>query len=179
MRDYLTPTLLTMMSPSISGIIAISIVAAAVSTANGIIISVSSSLFTEFLHGKKNLAYSAALDLALTFIASIAAYLRPAYIVELSVITSLFLLPLAPITIAGLKAESYIRRASRLSAAAALIVGDALALLALKAVGASAVFTSEFLGLPISALVLLISSAAVAIGLLFDVSSKKRGVQKD
>jgi len=177
-RDYLTPTLLTMMSPSISGIIAISIVAAAVSTANGIIISVSSSIFTEFLHGKKNLAYSAALDLALAFIASIAAYLRPAYIVELSVITSLFLLPLAPITIAGLKAESYIRRASRLSAAAALIVGDVLAFLALKAVGASAVFTSEFLGLPISALVLLISSAAVAIGVLFDISSKKRGVQK-
>jgi len=177
MRDYLTPTLLTLMSPSISGIIAISIIAAAVSTANGIIISVSSSIFTEFLHGKKKLAYSAALDLALTFIASAATYLKPSYIVELSVITSLFLLPLAPITIVGLKAERYIGRASRLSAAATLIIGDVLAFLALKAVGASAVFTSRFLGLPISALVLLISSAAVAIGLLFDAITKKRGVQ--
>ncbi|MEM1606240.1 MAG: sodium:solute symporter family protein, partial [Fervidicoccaceae archaeon] len=123
-RDKVTPTILGMINPFVSSIIAVSIVAAAVSTANSIILAVSSSLFKDLLMTKnEKRVHMISIDIALVLIIALIAYFRVGYIVDLSVLTSVLLIPLAPLTIVGVALNKYINKYSRVTGIISVIVG--------------------------------------------------------
>lgn len=168
-RDAVTPALLSMADPWLASFVYVSIVAAAVSTANGIVLSVASSVFSELVPARwrrRELAASNAASLALTAAASAFAYYRPGYIVDLSVLTSSILLPLAPLLLLLMASPGAAKRgASRLLLHASLAAGVAPPLWAWLAGGIQAVFSRAYWGLPVQALSLLLSTplAAAAI----------------
>ena len=103
-RDLVTPTLLGYINPFISGFIFTSILAASISTVDSILHVVSISFSRAYRDYKKIprvtekfLAYIL-IVLLLTGV-SVLSYYRLAFVVELSVISSFLLLPLAPSTI--------------------------------------------------------------------------------
>lgn len=107
-RDSVTPNLLSRANSIFASYVFVSIIAAAVSTANSIILTVASSIVREFYekivkNPVENISKKISLlsIIVMTILASIVALLKPAFIVELSVISSVMLLPLAPITIVG------------------------------------------------------------------------------
>ncbi|MGC8996558.1 MAG: sodium:solute symporter family protein [Fervidicoccaceae archaeon] len=175
--NYVTPALLSGISSTISAIVGVSIIAAAVSTADGIILSLSSSLFRDLLGlREKSTLFTATIDVLLTAVASFLAYLKPAYIVELSVLTSVLLLPLAPISIFGIWLENKIGRFSKISSGISLVFGIVVALIGLYLNGANKIFTSLILGLPLSAWVILISTAILGVGIILDLTIRKTSI---
>ncbi|MGB9830797.1 MAG: sodium:solute symporter family protein [Fervidicoccus fontis] len=171
--NYVTPAILSKLSAIAAGFIGISIIAAAISTADGIILSVSSAIFKDLLGLKdKKVELIATIDVVLTVVASILAYLHPAYIVDLSVMTSLLLLPLAPVTIAGIAFKNKLGKFSRASSLASIISGVTIGVYGLYANGARRIFTSMLCGLPTSLWVLLISCFVIVIGIYLDYQSK-------
>jgi SSS family solute:Na+ symporter len=102
--------------------------------------------------------------------------LKPAYIVELSVLTSVLLLPLAPISIFGIWLENKIGRFSKISSGISLVFGIVVALIGLYLNGANKIFTSLILGLPLSAWVILISTAILGVGIILDLTIRKTSI---
>lgn len=109
-RDLVTPYMVTFLTPPwLASTVLVGIVAAAVSTADSIVLSVSSGA-VKLLHRACGSSLSKVLLRLLTpssmmlmlIPASALALFRLAYVVELSVVSSALLIPLAPITIAGL-----------------------------------------------------------------------------
>ncbi len=92
-RDLVTPTLLNLMPTSIALIIALSILAAAVTTANSIILSLSSMVSRDIVK-EKGMRVGQISVIILTILVAIFASFRPGYIVELSVLSSTILLSL-------------------------------------------------------------------------------------
>lgn len=164
-RDAVTPTLLTHAPYPLAAVVYVSIVAAAMSTANSIILSVASSfvrdIYENRLGGRHPILVSNAVVTALAILAALIAWFRPANIVELSVLSSTLLLPAAAPTIAG------VIKPSRLGSwgLAAFLAGEAVVWAAFFIYGAKTNTASPFLGLPIPLVSLLISLAVVLIGL--------------
>lgn len=174
-RDLVTPTILTYADPMIASFIYVSITAAAISTANSIILSVASSFVRDFyerrarvVSPRRSYVLSNAVVACLVALAALIAYARPGFIVEMSVLSSVVLLPLAPITLlAWLRPSRSISSAVKMGAVAALLAGVGVALYGAVVYGPRKAFVVSWGPLPISAWILLISSLAVLMPLSF------------
>ncbi|RLG82682.1 MAG: hypothetical protein DRO39_09270, partial [Thermoprotei archaeon] len=98
------------------------------------------------------------------------AMLRLGFVVELSVLTSILLLPLAPVTLLAWSSPRLVEERGPV-ALTAIALGEAVAAVAVALRGVRGVFISTAAGLPIPAWV-LIASAAPLLALL-----RRRGVK--
>ncbi len=178
-RDLVTPTLLKLADPISSAFIYVSIIAAALSTANSIILTVTSSIIRDFYESRvrsasptKLLTATSITIITLTALSSIIAYLRPSFIVEMSVISSVILLPLAPITLIAWINHREARKL-RYGAIASLIIGTSISMLAATSYGPAKSFLITFYGLPLSAWVLITSSLIMLVNYLTNAVSIK------
>ncbi|MEM4487364.1 MAG: sodium:solute symporter family protein [Desulfurococcaceae archaeon] len=165
--DDVTPYLLSLFNPLVASIVAVSIIAAGVSTANSIVLAVSSSVVKDVLL-KEKLMVARLVDTLLVVIASIIAMQNIGFIVELSVLTSVILLPLAPATILGIYREKLIGKYTRLSCPLSIIAGASVGVLYSLTYGPRSAFTQPVLGAPISIYVLGISSLMLISGYALD-----------
>lgn len=117
-RDAVTPTLLGMMPPLLGAAISLSIFAAAITTANSIVLTLS-SMITRDLLGSEKVGSGRALIVILTIAIAVFAYSRPGYIVELSVLSSTILLCQLPLIIGVF----HFKRGGRLAGIATLSAG--------------------------------------------------------
>jgi len=168
-RDLVTPTLLAAVNPILSAIVFTGIAAAAITTADSIILTLASSSSRDLAYrlderGRMVVGYA---SIALFTIAALAvAYLRLGFIVDLAVLTSLMLLPLAPATLA-----CWLNiRASHRTAIASIALGFTVVLIAVASniEKPSKALLATYLGIPISILVLAISTMTLALGLIVE-----------
>ena len=117
-RDAVTPTLLGMLPSWLGVAISISIFAAAVTTANSIVLTLS-SMISRDLFGSERVEVGRVLIVLLTIAIAVFASKRPSYIVELAVLSSTILLCQLPL-IFGM---FHFRRGGKVSAVATLLVG--------------------------------------------------------
>lgn len=167
-RERVTPYLLTLMNPFVGSLIAVSIIAAAVSTSNSIVLAVSGSVLS-CTRIKESLIIARLTDLALVIAAGFVAYLNPGFIVDLSVLTSVILLPLAPITLVAVYLHSRVGRFTRAASLTSLIAGTGFATYYAVTLGPRRTFIEVVNGAPVSAWTLIISSAILIIGVVADV----------
>lgn len=163
-RDAVTPTLLTHAPTPIAAVVYVSIVAAAMSTANSIILSVASSfvrdIYEKRLGGRHPILVSNTVVVALAAAAALIAWYRPSNIVELSVLSSTLLLPAAAPTIAG----AVTRRRLGHWGLAAFLAGEAIVWAAFPVYGAKTNTAAPLLGIPVPAIAFLVSLAITLIG---------------
>lgn len=170
-RDSVTPTFLKLAHPLLASVVYVGIIAAAISTANSIVLTVASSItrdlyerITHTPNQRVSKAVTAISIASLTITAALVAYYRPAFIVDLSVLSSVMLIPLAPITLLGVyskpsKAKSY-------SALASLLTGCGLTMALAITKGPVRVLREALMGVPIPLLILTISTAIMLSPLL-------------
>ena len=172
-RDLVTPTLISLAHPLLSAIIFTSIVAAAISTADSIILTLASaasrdlySKLSSLPSEKRSLIIGYITIVLLIIITALIATIRPGFVVEMSVLSSVILLPLAPITIAAwvMPHKTISNKYTSLCATLGLIIGVAISLYAAIIYGPKKAFITTWLGLPISGWVLLVTSIIVLIG---------------
>lgn len=168
--DLVTPKLVLRFHPALASFIYISILAAAVSTANSIILTVTSSFVRDLIEkrGVSNVnvfKLSNAIVALLTITSAYLAYLKPGFVVDLSVLTSVLLLPLAPITIAAWLAPHESRGNTQKKAALlSLLTGTSLAFSFAIMLGPKETFLKSYYGLPISALILIVTTIITTAG---------------
>jgi len=172
-NDDVTVYLLKAFNPILGSIIAVSIIAAAVSTVNSIVHAVSSSTYTEILSSKrlKPIVVLNIVSLVIIVLSSILAYMQVSFIVELSVLTSVYLLPLAPLTILGIYMGRYVKKYARTASIISLMAGVLIAVASTLLNGGRKAFTAVYLGTPVSAWILIVSTLVSSIGFLLDVKS--------
>jgi len=166
-RDLVTPVLLSYASPIMASFVYVSITAAAISTADSIVLSVASSFVRDFYERRlprasprRSYALSNLVVACLIVLSALIAYARPGFVVEMSVLSSVLLLPLAPITLLAWLSPSRAKDAAlRAGATASLLVGVGVALCCAIVYGPRRAFTANILGLPLSAWILAITSA--------------------
>lgn len=169
--DEVTPTLLNHMNPILGSLIAVSIVAAAVSTANSIVLAVSSGIVMDLLH-TECISLARLVDAGLVLAATLIAMQSIGFIVEMSVLTSIILLPLAPITLLGVYRHRRFGRVSRLACVLSLVLGLLVSVLYSVVYGPRKAFTQPLLEAPIAAWVLIVSTLVLVAGHLLDIFSK-------
>ncbi|WP_440059423.1 sodium:solute symporter family protein [Thermogladius sp. 4427co] len=165
-RDSVTPYILGLTDPWLGSLISVSIIAAAISTANSIVMAVSSSLLTTI--GERRVDVARLVDGLLVAVAALIARFRPGFIVDLSVLTSVILLPLAPVTILGVYNIERGRSLGRIAAPATIIIGAMIATYYAIVLGAAKAFTQTVYGQPIPAIVLEVSLTVLAIVLALE-----------
>ncbi|MFN4046341.1 MAG: hypothetical protein ACK4H7_03270, partial [Acidilobaceae archaeon] len=170
-RDAVTPTLLAAMNPFLAAVIFTSIVAAAVTTADSIILSLASSTSRDLaykLSPERRLYTGYTAIIVFTLAAALVAYTRKGFIVDLAVLSSLMLLALAPATLMcwlNVKAPSW-------SALSSIALGFTATLVTLKYYerpAAAFLSTLRFPGgleVPVSVIVLALSTIPLALGLM-------------
>ena len=162
-RDLVTPLLLAKLDPLTSSFVYVSLIAAAVTTANSIILSVAASFVRDFyeklrgsIEGGKSLRLANSIVIALTLVVALVAYLRPSFIVEMSVLSSLLLLPLAPVTIgAWLFPDRANNKLCRCLSEVAVVFGTLIPLILAIKVGPREALILNYLGIPISGWLLI------------------------
>ncbi len=176
-RDLVTPTLISMANPLFGAIVFTSIVAAAISTMDSIILTLSSSASRDLyarLREKPShrveLTIGYATITLLVIIVSVIAWFKPGYVVELSVLSSVILLPLAPITLAAWILPERVR-GKQAYAYTTLIIGTGIGVYASLIYGPKKAFITTWLGIPISAWILVVSTIIIAAGLLAERKS--------
>ena len=117
-RDKVTPTLLTMIPTHISLLVALSILAAAITTANSIILSLSSMVSRDVVAEKGVVAGKISV-IALTIAVAIFASYRLEYIVELAVLSSTILLCQLPLILGFF----HWQKGGRISGVATILAG--------------------------------------------------------
>ncbi|MCE4621900.1 MAG: sodium:solute symporter family protein [Desulfurococcales archaeon] len=156
-KDEVTPLLLATMNPLFAGIIFTSIIAASASTADSILLTLSSVVAVDLVEGsevkKKKAALTAIIIVGVVMAA--VAISRVSYIVQLSVLSSLILLSLAPITIAAWTKGIDNPTLATLSILTGPII---VAIITIIKGSPLAAFAATLLGLPIAAWILLIST---------------------
>ena len=165
-KDAVTPTLIALAGPAVASIVFTSIVAAAVSTADSIALSVASSVVRDLYaqavrkpSERAQILVGAAVVVLLTGLAAAVALARVGFIVALSVLSSAILVSLAPATILAWARPNAVK--GRWPAAlASIVVGAAIALAAAAAYGVKALAT-PWLGLPVPAWVLVASTVVL------------------
>ena len=173
-RDMVTPYMLSLASPLLAVFTFVSIVAAAISTANSIILSVASSITRDLYERRAKIVRQqttrliAWISIAVMSIAAAAiALAKPAFIVELSVLSSALLLPLAPVTLAGLYLQPRSKsRAPTLSALLSIASGFIIMLLTAIVYGAKKALITTWLGVPVPLWVLIVSTLIIVLGTL-------------
>lgn len=172
-RDRVTPTLLSLANPILAAVVFTSIVAAAVSTADSILLTLASSVARDLAGGLSERArrmLSVAAVLAVAAVMAVIAGMRIGYIVGLSVLSSLMLLSLAPATIAAWSGV----RIKGSAATASVAVGFLLIVAMMARYGSPLkVFSATPLGIPVAAWVLIISTLVLLVGL-----EPRRGSEK-
>jgi len=146
-RDSVTPWLLSRIHPLLGSLIAISVIAAAISTANSIVLAISGSLLVS-TNKHNGLTLARIIDAILVVVAALIARANIGFIVDLSVLTSVILLPLAPVTITGL----YINvrnKYAKTSALIAIIIGVSIATYYAYTLGPRRAFIERVFDLPI------------------------------
>lgn len=168
-KDQVTPTLLSLAHPLLSAMVFTSIVAAAVSTADSILLTLASSASRDLsLRAGERSVLRGVISALLVAAAMVAvAIKRPLYIVGLSVASSMMLLPLAPVTIAAWLD----RRPVALASVVSVLAGEAILayeVAELISAGKSlkALFVIAPWGLPVPAWQLIVSTAIVLLALL-------------
>lgn len=169
-RDGVTPFLLEQMNPVLGSIIAVSIIAAAVSTSNSIVLAVSGSLLSCTRLPEK-LLLPRLVDLALVIGAVLIAIQNPGFIVELSVLTSIILLPLAPITMFAVYVGNK-GPVSKTSTVISLTVGVGFASVFAYNLGPRRTFIETIHGAPISVWTLVISTIIITLGYVVEKIKK-------
>ncbi|RLI73301.1 sodium:solute symporter family protein [Archaeoglobales archaeon] len=143
-RDDVTPTLLTIMPPWLSLLIALSILAAAITTANSIILTLSSMISRDVVRERGILVGKLAVVVLTVFVALFALQ-KISYIVELAVLSSTILLCFLPLIIGIFHFE----RGGRITGVSTLLVGFiaaiALSYLKLSPLGIPASVVTFFL----------------------------------
>jgi len=168
-RDLVTPTLLTRLDPYNAAFVYVSIVAAAVTTANSIILSIAASfvrdLYEKILHkAKASITLANTLVIILTIIAGLIAYIRPSFIVEMSVLSSMILLPLAPPTIAGwILPNRATHKITKAVAEISIVTGTIITLFMASVYGPRKALTLAYFNVPLSGWILLAISICVAL----------------
>jgi len=174
-RDDVTPGLLGIANPVISALVFTSIVAASVSTANSILLTLAGTVARDIVSVGREKArlrvgyvVAALITVAMVAIAASGA----GYIVQLSVLSSLLLLSIAPPTLAawiGVKSHP-------IPIVLAVLSGPAIMLVeALKCkLNYLVAFFSAPLGIPVSTLILAVSSVLVAMGVLVRKMKERR-----
>ncbi|MCD6341207.1 MAG: sodium:solute symporter family protein [Desulfurococcales archaeon] len=182
-RDAVTPTILSYAPVWLSAIVFVSIVAAAVSTADSIILTLASTTARDLYGGVRKEVRDRSLIivgrltvLGLAILAVVVALLRPAFIVELSVLSSVMLLPLAPVTLVGWLLYSKLGRYSKYAAVASIAAGFTTALSYALVVGAKKALVTPIAGLPYPAVILLISTAVMLVGIVADTVPHPRSL---
>ena len=165
-RDSVTPFMLSLANPVLATFVLVSIVAAAVSTANSIVLSVVSSITRDLYERRRPVPSPSVAKLvamtsivAMTIAAAGIALARPTFIVELSVLSSALLLPLAPVMLIGLRARP--NRAGAMSALIATLLGFSVMLVAAFTIGARKALTVAWLGIPLPLWCLILTTAIV------------------
>jgi len=179
-RDAVTPTILSYAPVWLSATVFVSIVAAAVSTADSIILTLASSTARDLYGGVRRGVSDKSIMLAgkltvftLAAVAVGVAVMRPAFIVELSVLSSVMLLPLAPVTLAGLYLHGRLGKYSKSASLAALLTGFAIALTHALVVGARKALVIPVAGMPYPAVVLLTSTIIILTGIVADLKARR------
>lgn len=180
-RDLVTPFMLRSAPPPLAATAYVGITAAAISTANSIVLSVASSVVRDLyekLATEPSERISKMVSIASIFLllalASGAAIMRLGYIVELSVVSSAGLLPLAPITMLGLLRRTAMKKCSHLYTVASIIIGESILITAIGIHGVSKALTSPlFLHLP-SPIWILLASTAIMVPILVDRKERRR-----
>jgi SSS family solute:Na+ symporter len=169
-RDSVTPYMLSLMPSIIGSLIGISIMAAAISTANSIVLAVSGSICREInIKSERKISILAKIiNLLISIIAGVIAYYRIGFIVELSVLTSILLLPFAPLTITGVLLRGRVNKYTRTSGVIGLIIGVVIGLYYSMIYGPIKTFILSLYNIPLSGWILLISSAILFIGFPVD-----------
>ncbi|MFN3384006.1 MAG: sodium:solute symporter family protein [Archaeoglobaceae archaeon] len=145
-RDLVTPKFLEIMPKELSVAIAISIFAAAITTANSIVLTLA-SMFSRDVIKRRSVLVGRAFVVVITIAIALFAIQRPAYIVDLAVMSSTILLCQLPLVFGIF----HWKRGGDLSAIATLLSGFTTAILLY--------YTKATFGIPIAVWVLLISFA--------------------
>ncbi len=164
-RDQVTPQLLTVAPPLLSAMVFTSIVAASVSTADSILLTLASTTSRDLasrLEPVKRMALARTLIIALALAMALVAASGAGYIVQLSVLSSLLLLGLAPATLAGILGH----KTSPLAATLSILAAPAIMLAATLHHGLNPLkaFTAQPLGIPIAIWILAASTLIVIVG---------------
>lgn len=167
-RDLVTPVILSIANPILSSLIFTSIIAAAVTTADSIILSlasVSSRDLGYILKPRYRLILGYISISLFTIISALVAYMRIGYIVDLAVLTTVMLLPLAPATLAcwlNIKAPAW-------STILSIISGFLLVLgLIVVYERPVTVFLLTVKSIPISIIILLVSGIVLSLGIVIE-----------
>lgn len=177
-RDLVTPTLLTYAPVWLSSFVFTSIVAAAVSTADSIVLTLASCAARDLRASPKGgssweLSVGRAAVLAIIAATSIVAYARVGFVVELSVLSSVLLLPLAPITI-----SAWVRplksKAIKVAATLSLASGVSVAAFCAVAYGPTKAFSMTWCSVPVSAWILIVSTSILLLGHISHMLSPRR-----
>ena len=138
--DNVTPTLLGLMPSWIALPLALSIIAAAVTTANSIILTLSSMILRDVIGEKKRILGGELIVVVLTVVVTLFALIRINYIVMLAVLSSTILLCQLPLILGVF----HWRRGGELTGLATLICGFVTAIV-LSAIGYKAVSIPTFI----------------------------------
>lgn len=173
-RDLVTSILLLHLDPVFASIIYVSIVAAAISTANSIILSIVSSFVRDVFEKRldvrdhrRSIIVARIVTSVLVVVAALVAYTKPGFIVDMAVLSSVILLPIAPITIlAWLKPGLVKKDLVRTGAYIGLLTGFIIALSGAVYYGPKNAFLKSIGGAPLSAIVLLTTLSILVITML-------------
>ncbi|MEM0302157.1 MAG: sodium:solute symporter family protein [Archaeoglobaceae archaeon] len=154
-RDLVTPTFLNMIPEWLAVAIGMSIFAAAITTANSIVLTLSSMFSRDLLKNRSVLAGRLFVVVITSAIAIFAVH-KPAYIVDLAVMSSTILLCQLPLILGVF----HFGIGGRLSASLTLIAGFSTAI--------AMFYTKATLGVPISIWVLIVSFAVFFVTAVFE-----------
>ncbi|MEM4617031.1 MAG: sodium:solute symporter family protein, partial [Archaeoglobaceae archaeon] len=154
-RDLVTPTFLNMIPEWLAVAIGMSIFAAAITTANSIVLTLSSMFSRDLLKNRSVLA-GRLFVIVITSAIAIFAVQKPAYIVDLAVMSSTILLCQLPLILGVF----HFNIGGRLSASLTLIAGFSTAI--------AMFYTKATLGVPISIWVLIVSFAVFFVTAVFE-----------
>ncbi|MCE4618766.1 MAG: sodium:solute symporter family protein [Desulfurococcales archaeon] len=159
--DTVTPALLSIAHPLLAAMVFTSIVAAGVSTVDSILLALASSVERDLLRTENAQKYRTLTIIIVLAAMSSIALLRLEFIVLLSVLSSFMLLSLAPATIAGALGV----RAKPELVELSIILGPITAIAGILYYGSpKSLFVASAAGIPISGILLLVSSLVLALG---------------
>ncbi len=161
-RDLVTPTLLSLTNPLLGSFVFVSIIAAAVSTLNSIILTLTCSVAHDVLRlsrkdVEKSILVGRIVLVVISVITGLLALAKPGFVVELSVLSSTILLSLAVPTIyAWLFPQK--TRGKGFAAIISILYGVILSIRLAIMYGAKKLFVITLVGLPVPLFILLTSS---------------------
>lgn len=169
-RDLVTPTLLSLTNPLLGSFVFVSIIAAAVSTLNSIILTLTSSIAHDVLRlsrkdVKKSILVGRIVLVIISITTGLLALAKPGFVVELSVLSSTILLSLAVPTIyAWIFPEKTLGKG--FAATLSVLYGSILSIVLSLVYGARKLFVITLLGLPVPLFIVASSTIVFFIVML-------------